>query len=179
MIPASLPSSLISLAIGAVVTGGQVGTECTTSSGFVGWLPSIVNGGFILPISLACFAIGPKYIFGSETGLIMLLEVLLGPLWVWLVYLEAPSPWTLLGGGALLLVLTLHEVYCLRLELKRTHCENVAMDNDAATYDISFDPPLETIECKETQAHGAGESRDELAKESGLTPAHDKMFVLL
>eukprot|EP00928_Gymnodinium_smaydae_P053222 TRINITY_DN37264_c0_g1_i1.p1 TRINITY_DN37264_c0_g1~~TRINITY_DN37264_c0_g1_i1.p1 ORF type:complete len:385 (-),score=48.02 TRINITY_DN37264_c0_g1_i1:344-1333(-) len=179
MVPASLPSSLISLAIGAAVSEGEVGGECIPSSGFIGWLPSIINGGIILPICLACFAIGPKYIFGSETGLIMLLEVLLGPLWVWLVYLEAPSIWTFCGGGALLLVLALHEAYCLRSEVKCAGNDNAAKDRNAAQHDENADVSTEASEREEYGFHDADEMSDDLKTESGSTLAQDRLFAVI
>ena len=39
----------------------------------------------------------------SQTALITLLEVVLGPLWVWLAYRENPGTATLIGGVVVLL----------------------------------------------------------------------------
>jgi drug/metabolite transporter (DMT)-like permease len=46
----------------------------------------------------ALFAIGARLVPSAEVALITLLEVVLGPLWVWLAYEERPSDATLLGG---------------------------------------------------------------------------------
>jgi drug/metabolite transporter (DMT)-like permease len=62
---------------------------------------------------LAALAVAPTMISGPEVGLIMLLEVILGPLWVFVAYGDIPGDWTLIGGALLLLSLALHELYPL------------------------------------------------------------------
>ena len=44
-----------------------------------------------------------------QVALLLLLEVLLGPLWVWLRFGDVPTPWTVAGGALLLAVLAAHE----------------------------------------------------------------------
>ena len=51
----------------------------------------------------------PRYITGGEVALITLLEVIIGPAWVFLRFGERPSIWTLAGGSLLLLTLASHE----------------------------------------------------------------------
>lgn len=46
----------------------------------------------------------------AEIALITLLEVLLGPLWVWIGVGETPSRYTIVGGAIIMLCLVLHEV---------------------------------------------------------------------
>ena len=58
-----------------------------------------LNGGIVIPIALGLIAYGPKLISAPEVSLIMLLETVLGPFWVWLVLSERPLPQTLIGGG--------------------------------------------------------------------------------
>jgi drug/metabolite transporter (DMT)-like permease len=50
----------------------------------------------------AFFVIGARLIPAAEVALITLLEVILGPLWVWLFHSERPSTATLLGGVVVL-----------------------------------------------------------------------------
>lgn len=116
LVPASVLASAVSVVLGLAITGGEVGEQCGTKSGFSGWVYSAVNGMIVMPISLACFAIGPKYIMSAEVGLIMLLEVLLGPLFVWMGTQEVPAFWTFLGGGILIVVLAGNELLSLRAE---------------------------------------------------------------
>ena len=76
------------------------------------WM-TVCAEGIIVGVVFICIAIAPRLITGSEMALVLLLEVILGPLWVFLAYQETPSSWTLIGGLSLVLVLALHEVYPL------------------------------------------------------------------
>jgi drug/metabolite transporter (DMT)-like permease len=49
-------------------------------------------------LGLAFLTMGARLIPAAEVALITLLEVVLGPLWVWLAYSERPGTATLLGG---------------------------------------------------------------------------------
>jgi drug/metabolite transporter (DMT)-like permease len=68
----------------------------------------IVMGVFQMGLGQLCFVVGARLISAGETGLITLVEVLLGPLWVWLVYRENPGAATLLGGAILLAAVVFH-----------------------------------------------------------------------
>ena len=48
------------------------------------------------------FLTGGRYIPSGEAGLLALLDVVLGPFWVWLLFAEAPSRSALFGGGIVL-----------------------------------------------------------------------------
>lgn len=48
------------------------------------------------------FLKGGRYIASGEAGLIALLDVVLGPLWVWLAYSETPGPATIAGSAVVL-----------------------------------------------------------------------------
>lgn len=54
-------------------------------------------------------AVAPRYITAPEIGLCVLLEAVLGPLFVFFAYSDVPSKWTLIGGSLLLFVLAIHE----------------------------------------------------------------------
>ncbi|CCM74113.1 DMT family transporter [Rhizobium mesoamericanum] len=54
-------------------------------------------------IAYLLFMTGGRYIPSSEAGLIGLLDVVLGPLWVWLVFSETPALSTIIGGGIILI----------------------------------------------------------------------------
>jgi drug/metabolite transporter (DMT)-like permease len=58
----------------------------------------VINGGIIIPISLGLITYGPKLISAPEVSLIMLLETVLGPIWVWFVLHEQPPQEALIGG---------------------------------------------------------------------------------
>ena len=46
--------------------------------------------------------LGARYILPAEVGLIGIVDVILGPLWVWLLFNENPGSRALLGGGVVL-----------------------------------------------------------------------------
>jgi drug/metabolite transporter (DMT)-like permease len=48
------------------------------------------------------FLTGSRLILSSEAGLIALLDVVLGPLWVWLAFAENPGVPAIIGGGIVL-----------------------------------------------------------------------------
>ena len=79
-----------------------------------GWTYTLLLGLGILPISGALITLGPRYLPAPEVNLIMLLETLLGPLWVWLVISEAPSFETLLEGSTILVALVLMSITAMR-----------------------------------------------------------------
>ena len=51
----------------------------------------IFNGAVIMPISFFCLATGPRYISGPEVAMFYLLETVLAPVWVWMIFAETPS----------------------------------------------------------------------------------------
>ncbi len=59
----------------------------------------------VQPLSFALIALGPRYLPAPEVGLIMLLETLLGPIWVWWFQAELPPANTFLGGAVVLTAL--------------------------------------------------------------------------
>jgi drug/metabolite transporter (DMT)-like permease len=59
----------------------------------------VVLGVGQIGLGLAFLTMGARLIPAAEVALITLLEVVLGPLWVWLVLSERPSTATLVGGA--------------------------------------------------------------------------------
>jgi drug/metabolite transporter (DMT)-like permease len=69
-------------------------------------VPSASQLGILFLFSLATqslsylfFLLGSRHVPSSEAGLIALLDVVLGPLWVWLVFAEKPGTPALVGGA--------------------------------------------------------------------------------
>ena len=69
---------------------------------------------FIVPVGMGMITLSPRYISAPEVSLIMRLEVLLAPFWVWLVLGEVPSIQTLIGGVIILASLTLLSILSMR-----------------------------------------------------------------
>ena len=107
LIPATALGSLVAgLAVLAVASPLDVPWG---SAGYVAAM-----GLFVLPVSFGLITLGPRYLPAPEVALLMLLETVLGPLWVWLVLNEEPPLLTLVGGGIVLATLAGHSAYQLR-----------------------------------------------------------------
>lgn len=70
------------------------------------WLA--VLGAVVIPVSFLLISRGPKYIPAPEVSLLMLLETVLGPLWVWIVLAEAPDERAVWAGALILGALFAH-----------------------------------------------------------------------
>lgn len=79
----------------------------------------ILNGAVVMPISFFCLANGPKYISGPEVAMFYLLETVFAPVWVWLIFAEAPSRNSLIGGTILIVTLVAHSLWQLHEGRKR------------------------------------------------------------
>ncbi|MBX3582480.1 MAG: DMT family transporter [Rhizobiaceae bacterium] len=73
----------------------------------------ILNGAVIMPLSFYCLAAGPRYITGPEVAMFYLLETVLAPIWVWLIFEEAPTRNSLIGGTLLVVALVAHSIWQL------------------------------------------------------------------
>ena len=72
---------------------------------------------FCVAIPFVLITLAPRYITAAEVNLFFLLEVVLGPLWVWFVIKEEPSPETIVGGVIVILTIATHSF----LALKKTY----------------------------------------------------------
>ena len=95
---------VLAIAIGAVTAAGLAAFFATT----LAWppLPQMaaiaLTGIFILPLSFVTLSYAARFVPSSTVSLIMLLETVLGPLWVWWGIDEAPGAMMLIGGGIVL-----------------------------------------------------------------------------
>jgi len=76
----------------------------------------LIMGLYVVPVGTALMYIGPRYLPSAEVGLLLLLESILGPVWVWLVLAEQPGRYTLLGGAIVLSTLALNTLWALRFQ---------------------------------------------------------------
>ena len=72
------------------------------------WLWVSVHS-LVIAIPVLLLTVAMRHILPPENALIGLLELLFGPIWVFLALGEAPSVWTLVGGLLLLITLAWHE----------------------------------------------------------------------
>ncbi len=99
---------VLAIAVGAIAAAGLAAVFATT----LAWppLPQMaaiaLTGIFILPLSFVTLSYAARFVPSSTVSLIMLLETVLGPLWVWWGIGEAPSAMMLIGGGIVLTCLS-------------------------------------------------------------------------
>ncbi|MEB8387310.1 DMT family transporter [Rhodobacteraceae bacterium KMM 6894] len=91
---------LLLIGVGALCAGG-VGFA-TTGLAEMGqgqiWVIAL-TGALVLPLSFFCLSLAARYTPASNVSLLLLLETVLGPLWVWLVLGESITPAMGLGGA--------------------------------------------------------------------------------
>ena len=80
----------------------------------------MIMGLYMLPIGTALMFIGPRYIPAPEVGLLLLLESVLGPVWVWLALGEEPGSRTLVGGAIVISTLAINAVWALKKPATRS-----------------------------------------------------------
>lgn len=74
-----------------------------------GWI--IFNGAVVTTLAFLCLATGPKFISGPEVAMFYLLETVLTPIWVWMIFSERPSDPTLVGGLIIITALVCHSLW--------------------------------------------------------------------
>lgn len=102
-------AALLSGAVPALVAGIIVcsGNGVVTES--PGWI--VLNGSILMPAAFFCLALAPTFISGTHVAMFYLLETILAPIWVWMIFKEVPSEQTLVGGGILLAALIAHSIW--------------------------------------------------------------------
>jgi drug/metabolite transporter (DMT)-like permease len=80
-----------------------------------------LNGAFVIPIAFFCLGAAPRYIGGAEVAMFYLLETVLAPVWVWMIFNEVPTNQALTGGAILLAALVAHSIWELRRERAPAH----------------------------------------------------------
>jgi drug/metabolite transporter (DMT)-like permease len=73
----------------------------------------LIMGVYMVPLGTALMYLGPKYIPAPEVGLMLLLESILGPVWVWLALGEQPGIRTFVGGAIILSTLAINTAWVL------------------------------------------------------------------
>ena len=91
MVPAMLYSGIFSLIYGAILSKSF---EFTSHDLFMGFLLGVPQ----LALGFICITIGSRTTASATVGLLMLMETLCGPLWVWLFLNEIPQISVFIGG---------------------------------------------------------------------------------
>ena len=84
---------------------------------------SLINADFIIvpfmcvmcvAIPFVLVTIAPRFITAAEVNLFFLLEVIVGPIWVWMVISEKPSLETILGGMVIIVTIGVHSFLAIK-----------------------------------------------------------------
>jgi len=98
-------------AIGALISGIVGFTLSTGDSIFNAPIWTVFSmGGIILPLSFTFLFIAPRYTSSAIVSLVMLLEMVIGPFWVWYGIGERPSIIMISGALLVLIAITFHIV---------------------------------------------------------------------
>ena len=96
MLPVLVLSSAIIMIIGVAVTGGDLDVPLRDIALCLLW------GGFLSGFANWMFIVASRQLGAAEVTLVMQLEFVFGPVWVWLFVDEVPTQLTLLGGSLVL-----------------------------------------------------------------------------
>lgn len=64
-----------------------------------------IEAAVVVPIAFGLIGLSTRFLAAPQLSLLLLLETLLGPVWIWLVLGERPSAFGLIGGAVVLLAL--------------------------------------------------------------------------
>ena len=78
-----------------------------------------------IAFGMILFTAGVRLIPAAQAGLITLIELVLGPLWVWLLYREEPDAVTFIGGSVIIAAVLLHALAELRPATFRPRSESL------------------------------------------------------
>jgi len=107
-----VPALAAGMLLVALLCGPTFATPMSVSQADVLWL--VLLGCIVLPVAFGLLTLAPRYIPSPEVSLIMQLEAVLGPLWVWMGVGEVPPVATFIGGGIVLVTLVVHSYLGLR-----------------------------------------------------------------
>ena len=65
-------------------------------------------------IPFVLVTIAPRFITAAEVNLFFLLETIIGPIWVWVIIKEQPTPETIVGGAIIVLTIATHSFLKLK-----------------------------------------------------------------
>lgn len=102
MMPAVVLGGLFSMAVAVVVLGVRAEVLAVPARDIV---ISVAMGAGMLATGMALYTLGSRVVPAADLTLLSMVEVLLAPVWVWLVLGETASTGTFLGGGILLVAI--------------------------------------------------------------------------
>lgn len=107
MLPVSMLGAVFSVFVAGIILTLQ-GQSVAASGRDIGI--AVVMGMGVLAMGMVAYTLGSKVIPAAQLTLLSLIEVLLAPIWVFLVLGETASAATFIGGGVLLAAVALNAV---------------------------------------------------------------------
>ncbi len=102
----------------AIVAAGLIVPVAGTMVAFEGfdianpmWI--IIDGLLVINLSFFCLGLAPRYLPGPEVAMFYLLETIITPVWIWLIFSEAPTRQTLIAGSVMIATLIAHSIWQL------------------------------------------------------------------
>lgn len=106
----SLSSALIALAFFGV---DLPSLAAPAGYGAPAWVWIAANGLLAIPLASTLIANGPRFLPSADVSMFFLLETVLTPVWVWLLFAEVPAKPVLLGGMIVIVTLVAHSFWRL------------------------------------------------------------------
>ncbi len=107
--------SLISALIALFVFHADISTLGKTAAfGMPSWFWIALNGLLIIPLSSSLIANGPRFLPSADVSMFFLLETILTPIWIWMLFREVPSNMVLVGGAIVIVTLVVHSFWRLK-----------------------------------------------------------------
>lgn len=116
----SLSSALIALLFFDVSPGSLL---AAASFGVPAWIWIALNGLLAIPLASTLIANGPRFLPSADVSMFFLLETVLTPVWIWMLFAEVPGPMVLIGGLIVVVTLVAHSWWRLSLTLKPSVAE--------------------------------------------------------
>ena len=105
----SMTPALILAGLAIAAISALLGQPLSLQGSQWGWMLLLCLG--VTPVAFILITLGPRYLPAAEVGMLMLLETITGPLWVWLVLDNPPSSAALEGGAIVIATLLAHAIY--------------------------------------------------------------------
>ena len=81
--------------------------------GTSGWVWLALNGLVVIPLASTLIANAPRFLPSADVSMFFLLETLLAPVWVWIIFGENPSWAVIVGGTVVVSTLLAHSAWRL------------------------------------------------------------------
>ena len=118
----SLMSALVALGVMVFTTPSvstalsALGNQASFGMSTLFWVA--LNGLIFIPLASSLIANGPRYLPSADVSMFFLLETVLTPVWVWMLFGEAPTKLVLIGGSLVIVTLVAHSIWRLSSTLR-------------------------------------------------------------